>query len=75
MFVCIFCTYRIVYWIIPNYMLKNLVRTDTRFECWFCHWTAVEVIPMMMRGGRLMGLSSQVLGMRCFSTEIFVSSK
>ncbi|KAG2552851.1 glycine-rich RNA-binding protein 4, mitochondrial-like [Panicum virgatum] len=28
---------------------------------------------MMMRGGRLMGLSSQVLGMRCFSTEIFVS--
>ncbi|PUZ41656.1 hypothetical protein GQ55_9G521500 [Panicum hallii var. hallii] len=34
---------------------------------------AVEVIPMMMRGGRLMGLSSQVLGMRCFSTEIFVS--
>ncbi|XP_062210785.1 small RNA-binding protein 11, chloroplastic-like [Phragmites australis] len=28
---------------------------------------------MMMRGGRLMGLSSHLLGMRCFSTEIFVS--
>jgi hypothetical protein len=28
---------------------------------------------MMMRGGRLTGLTSQVL--RCFSTEIFVSSK
>ncbi|XP_025820191.1 glycine-rich RNA-binding protein 4, mitochondrial-like [Panicum hallii] len=28
---------------------------------------------MVMRGGRLMGLSSQLLGMRCFSTEIFVS--
>ncbi|CAN6289846.1 unnamed protein product [Urochloa humidicola] len=27
----------------------------------------------MMRGGRLMGLPSQVLGMRCFSTNIFVS--
>ena len=30
---------------------------------------------MMMRGGRLTGLTSQVLSMRCFSTEIFVSSK
>ncbi|CAL4930421.1 unnamed protein product [Urochloa decumbens] len=29
--------------------------------------------PMMMRGGRLMGLPSQVLGMRCFNTNIFVS--
>ncbi|KAG0545754.1 hypothetical protein BDA96_02G389400 [Sorghum bicolor] len=28
---------------------------------------------MMMRGGRLTGLTSQVLSMRCFSTEIFVS--
>lgn len=27
----------------------------------------------MMRGGRLMRLSSQALGMRCFSTEVFVS--
>lgn len=31
----------------------------------------MEIIPMMMRGGRLTGLTSQVL--RCFSTEIFVS--
>ncbi|RCV40526.1 hypothetical protein SEVIR_9G060600v4 [Setaria viridis] len=28
---------------------------------------------MMIRGARMVGLSSQVLGMRCFSTEIFVS--
>ncbi|CAN6295563.1 unnamed protein product, partial [Urochloa humidicola] len=32
-----------------------------------------HILPMMMRGGKLMGLSSQVLGMRCFSTNIFVS--
>ncbi|WVZ71305.1 hypothetical protein U9M48_019903, partial [Paspalum notatum var. saurae] len=62
--------------LILPWSLLSLPRRPRRVSCALvilCFCGKVEIIPIMMRGGRLMDLSCQALGMRFFSTEIFVS--